>query len=214
MAALALCGTAFAMTYDLANDGAVSELNSNDTLVVNATPTFNAGFSIYDESNITLEFRGANYIKVVGLCNLDLEIASNLHITADQTAKDYWEGQLTSSAGLNYVPLAIRMDEGTFYTPNSGNDVDFLGKTSGPVTLGSTEFAYVGLFRVLADSDIAFVNDAIGDNNGVALVLFNHDDKVGLYLAGKGTAAATPEPATATLSLMALAGLCARRRRH
>ena len=43
---------------------------------------------------------------------------------------------------------------------------------------------------------------------------FDYYDGETAYVAFKPESPATPEPATATLSLMALAGLCARRRRH
>lgn len=213
MAALALCGTAVAETYD------VSSLNLNGgiftppfsyeegeavVLNVDQTVTLNT-VDVWEASSVTLNFIGENTFSTSN--TLDLEVNANqgtLAITGDNDAKIHWGEALTLSAG-RVTTLTLASATVLFIPPASAS---FEGLTeSGSITLGDAALTYMG-FHVV--NTAAEAEALITGDNQIALVA-NKDTKQ-LALVGKG-AAATPEPATATLSLLALAGMASRRRR-
>lgn len=85
--------------------------------------------------------------------------------------------------------------------------------TNAITALGGMGFSYIGY-----TSDTNMFTEALSEDGilkaGEVALMDKEGISDGLFLVGKkGAAPATPEPATATLSLLALAGLASRRRR-
>lgn len=210
VAALALCGTAVADEYFARNyvggdfDKYIYESGSDVVFNVDQTVTLNL-FDAYDASSATLNFIGENTFSTSYVLDLGVdEGCGTLAITGDYDAKIHWGESLTSSAGGVKTLTLVSAGEG-FAPPDSAS---FEGLTeSGSITLGDAALTYMG-FHVVTTA--AEAEALITGDNQIALVAIGGAGQ--LALVGKG-AATTPEPATATLSLLALAGLCARRRR-
>ena len=92
------------------------------------------------------------------------------------------------------------------------HDVEFSGNSSIALTLGDADISEVVLFTGAREDTYTGYEvtllDAEGNSTGTAVMQYNANGDVTL-----GTAA-VPEPTTATLSLLALAALAARRRRR
>ena len=224
MAALALCGTAVAGTYNVSGyEGsgfyAFEPYEYGEAVVLNVDQTVDVStFDVAEVGSLTLNFNGASEILASALLNMDLTSSAPLSITGDPDAHNYWVSALTSATGeLKSVTLASTTGEfeSFGYAPIfEGASVEDFGDEPVSVTLGGTAVDYVGYF-VIPSSMSGLLDSLIGDNE-IALVSYGDqsDGSGQLALVGKITGSpATPEPATATLSLMALAGLCARRRR-
>ncbi|MCQ2364827.1 MAG: hypothetical protein MJ051_04675 [Akkermansia sp.] len=214
VAALALCGTAFAetKTYDASDyvgeDFGYGVYGEGSDIVFNVDQTVTlTSWQAYKAASATLSFVAENTLSVSN--TLDMEVwqgSGSLAITGDSDAKIHWATALTS-ADITSVTLASG-GTGAFYAPPSNTSFEGLTE-SGSITLGTATVDYMGYF---SESDMAGAMSHITGDNQIALVAISGTKQ--LALVGKISGAATPEPATATLSLMALAGLCARRRRH
>lgn len=219
MMAVALCGTAFAFEK---NTSALTENELSDfssgaafneeepvTLNVDATVTFQRFYTNY-AGPLTLNFEGTNILQASTQMRPGSR-ANTLAVAGDTAALTYWGESLTSTADLNYVPLAIAVSPTTTTTyPNdSVYQVTFMGEGANTsISLGDSSLTYLGY---LGGPSQTKLENTIGENQ-FAVVGLNRDGYKGLYLVGRG-GATTPEPATATLSLLALAGLATRRRR-
>ena len=108
---------------------------------------------------------------------------------------------ITASAGTPITLIQdLAMARAGFYVA-SGTTLKLNGAGYGEtVSMGGVEFTYVGP----KDSDYAFKAGEIGFTG-----YYEGSHNLSLVANGKPT----PEPTTGTLSLLALAGLCARRRR-
>ena len=208
MAALALCGTAFAWEGSTSQLKATELANFNNsvyngesiTLTVNTNADFGNFDVRYSFGTVTLNFVSSNAI--TASTALRVGGAEGYTITGDSAALNYWGEKLTSSTDLTYIPLATTAAAVNVPAVSAVPSIVFVGTIP---TMTYTEY-----MRAPSQGDL----EAIGHNE-FALVGFtanSADHQKGLYLVGRG-GATTPEPATATLSLMALAGLCARRRR-
>ncbi len=205
MAAFALCGTAFAGEYNAS--AYKDKVFAYDVFGIGAEVVFNVdqtvkllAFDAYGASSLTLNFVGANTFSLEN----DLYMHSLVSIMGDDAAKASWGETLTSSAG-EVKTLTLVSSVYDFVAPDSAS---FEGLTeSGSITLGDAALTYMG-FHVV--NTAAEAEALITGDNQIALVA-NKGTKQ-LALVGKG-AAPVPEPATATLSLLALAGLAARRKR-
>ena len=213
MMAVALCGTAFADTFSITT----SQLKANNktdftynvygsgsdvTLIVDQSMTFD-NFSSYDANSFSLKFEGeATAISIgAGIARVQKVVA----VSGDSTAATYWAEQLLSATE---EPAVITLVSGASTVSFSSST--FMGVSkNGTVTLGDTEMTYLGTYTSMTSA-----KNAITDTNQVALVRGGSSGNYTIALVGKATAPATPEPATATLSLLALAGLASRRRRH
>lgn len=213
VAALALCGTAVAETKtyyasDYQNQdfsGVIFGNGSNVVFVVDEPATLNS-FQAFVAGSMTLSFVGEDTISVNGM--LDLEAnkgAGPLAVIGDSTAKEYWYTALTSE---DITSVTLASGTGSFYAPSTNTSFEGLTE-SGSITLGNATVDYVGYHKV---AGMGAAKALITGDNQIALVTITGTKQ--LALVGKITGSpATPEPATATLSLLALAGLATRRRR-
>lgn len=219
--ALALCGTAFAGEYkasDYKNNksyfgpyegggipGPGQGYSSGEDVLFIVDETVNmGGCKLMGASSVSFKFLGENSLSVK-----DADMwAFSFDVTGDSDAQNYWVESLTS---LEDEVKALTLVNGTssfLYT----EDAAFEGVTqSGPLTLGNAKVDYLG-YHIVADPNAA--KNLITGDNQVALVsiggsLIDYYNPGQLALVGR----ITPEPATATLSLLALAGLATRRRR-
>lgn len=215
MAALALCGTAFAREYYASDyDGKTFtyddfERESEVVFHVNHPANLEA-FEVWHAESVTLNFVGANTFLTSPY--VDLQVPNlgtgTRAITGDEAAINHWVSELTSATG-EFKSVTLVSSDGEFYAPAS---VSFEGLTeSGSITLGDATLTYMGFHKV---ANAGEAEALITGDNQIALVFISSGNwsPGSLVLVGKATPA-TPEPATATLSLLALAGLATRRRR-
>lgn len=207
MMAVALCGTAFALDTNDYNDGDdfYSYYSYTTTLNVNKTVAFSS-FKNEKVTTTTLTFVGDNTFSATDYFGFD---SSTTAIMGDSTAATHWESKLfTATDTAVIITLATAPNTGGLISLGS---ITFMGASkNGSVTLGNTELTYVGYLLPEWFGGMDALKASLQDNQ-VALVEGSGADK-GLYLVGKATPT-TPEPATATLSLLALAGMASRRRR-
>lgn len=228
MMTVAFCGTAFA--YQAHN---TSEFSQNATLFITEKYELNidsntkfAGIYAEEESgsaeqtDLTLNFTSGYALQSrdVSFKMMD-ECDAKLSITAGVSVLQNWESILLSNTNITtiatlvdvsrYLWFDVTDDKFTFLTTTC-NEFDFLNPTT--VTLGNTTADFFGLFNEgnsMSDVENWF-NVQGGYTSKVALL---NTGKQLLLVGRTDQAPNTPEPATATLSLMALAGLVARRRR-
>ncbi|MGN0809875.1 MAG: PEP-CTERM sorting domain-containing protein [Akkermansia muciniphila] len=217
-------------------EGAIVEIGNNSTLSIDGRTSLGAAtITVKDGGSLTLGFdvkvKGAvintNSAVTIGNTWFDAssecgDITFNLSdhglvnygtVTYRSAGNSAWSGSLTLSAnclegaltGNGEVKLFERtLVAATGWTPKDGSTIEELLANhveGGSITLNSTE---------LTCASVAFDTNALtADNVGQYRFIFD-DNKIKVqYVAYE-----VPEPATATLSLLALVGLAARRRRR
>lgn len=117
--------------------------------------------------------------------------------------------EFTTTAGTGYAFTQDGAD-GTMATAGTPMEPLITGLSADPATYWGV-CVYNG-----ADAGFMVAESGTAMYSAMGLVTYSvYDfDTEHNYTSFKSGSPATPEPATATLSLMALAGLCARRRRH
>ena len=125
----------------------------------------------------------------------------------------YW--QLTSGTGESVTPLVNYSDVASWIRASSDGTASGTQSSTGTLTMnmGSTPITLDANTKYTLNLKITGVNNADANNNNAGGKI---DDKGGFVHIGTITARVSqtiPEPTTATLSLLALAGLAARRRR-
>lgn len=184
---------------------------STDLLTVNITSSPLLGF-IHGQgkgggdTTIALNYSDANVLQ----CSEGFTWnAQGIHfaINADAAAQNAWCYELLHSKKTAAVTL---INGGAQFSLTAASPIDatLLGQgAGGMLTLGGGYTAqFTGFFTSLAAAQQSFTG-----GNQLAVVGSAEDGR--LSLVGKLNRATTPEPATATLSLLALTALCTRRRR-
>lgn len=214
----AFCSMAFAEIYSTSvlsgQDeypyyvGEFSPMDTDVFLNVDKTVSFGA-FDTTNVDSLLLNFVGRNSFYVeLGECQLCSNVSKS--ITGDEAAVTFWESRFLSAAE---VPTIIGLVLCIAPEINISFDgVTFMGKHKGEsVTLGGSVLEYVGYYSCLDAMDDALA--AVGDNQVAIAGVNSSMGDGGIFLVGKATPVTIPEPATAPLSLLALAGLSSRRRR-
>lgn len=195
MAAALLGGQVFAdpVVYSVDKDWSDGQLviitDREATLRVDAQKTFRVIASNSD--CLTLDYQGEFVLTASMYINTPGEGVLNLTTTVDSVAAKWEETFSVAEGGSITLCSAGEV--------NKSGSVQFFGKEAdNTVKLGNTEVMFVGE----VDSKDALAMNQVG-------VVWGADD---VKLVGK-VQKSVPEPTTGTLSLLALAGLCARRRK-
>ena len=206
VAALALCGTAVADDHYV-SAGESYALFDGDTLHVNNTVSVGEIYVELGATPVTLKFYGLNTLTVSDTVFL-YSGGPSINITGDEAAINHWVSELTSATG-EFKSVTLMTFTGADFELSMESDPDFTfdGNEGGePITLGNVSVQYMGY----GDAPSFDLFDFFLGENQIALAMNGNS----LALVGKISGSpATPEPATATLSLLALAGLASRRRR-
>ena len=195
LAAALMGGQVFAKTYSVKDDWSdgktVDIYDTEATVLVDAQKTLNY-FGASVPRSLTLNYQGDFVLTTGGQMDTPDTGVLNITTTVDSVATA-WENTFSVDGGGSITLCsadAILSDYGP---------VQFFGKeANNTVQLGNTEVKFMGFVDAL--SDLAM--------NEVGVVWGAKE----ITLVGK-VEKSVPEPTTGTLSLLALAGLCARRRR-
>lgn len=213
MMALALCGTAFAGEYnasDYTKFQKDSPYKEGENVKLNVTEDLTYTYlDLRYSGSATYNFTGEGAISTTYA--LYLFSQSSTDVTGEGSAVTYWESEFLKATDAPAV-ITLISNNAMFSSTAVDANLTFMGASkNGSVTLGDTDLTYLGAFTV---ASIAAAKALITNDNeiAVAYVKGTNVPNKGLYLVGKATPA-VPEPATATLSLLALASLATRRRR-
>ena len=172
----------------------INDLSSDPIkIVVDAQKTLRR-ISVFDTSCLTLDYQG-EFVLTTDY-DVDSPDSGVLNITTTVgTVASAWEEAFSVEGGGS-----VTLGDSPGYFDYGSGPVQFFGQAKdGTVQLGNTEVTFVGGVNGLSELGM----------NEVGLVLGSRY----LTLVGKVDAAPVPEPTTGTLSLLALAGLCIRRRK-
>ena len=202
-------GTLYAKDYT-GEDITLGSDESYDTLVVDTPLTLIGGYGFLDLYNgATFVFAKENGAEAI--CGIFTSVARDnrypsvyfnnagdvYNITFDTDA----QAVVAASAGTPITLIQDLREDSAGFSCNSSYTLKLNGVESGnPVELGGVQFTYVGP----QSSDYTFQEGEIGFTG-----YENGSHNLSLVANGKPT----PEPTTGTLSLLALAGLCIRRRK-
>lgn len=212
---MAVCASAADLEKAIINldgcmDGDEITLSAHSvTININSSPVLGYIHGTADKAtNMTLNFSDNNTLK----CEESFAwTAPALHftITADSVTQDAWAQELISSRKSGSVTLIAT---GSAFSLNATDGIDAVllgqGTVGASVTLGSHTAQYMGFFT--SDEE---AQKSITAADQIALVGSATDGSLALVGRLNRLSPAVPEPATATLSLLALTALAARRRR-
>lgn len=210
---MAVCASATDLEKAVINlngcmDGDEITLTAHSVIInVNSSPVLGYLQGSTDKAtNMTLNFSGNNTLKCAESFAWSAP-ALHFTITADTATQDAWAQELISSRKGGSATL-IATGGAFSLTAADGIDAVLLGQgtVGGSITLGSYTAQYMGFFTSSAEAQKSIT--AAGQ---VALVGSSEDGSLSLVGQLSRRTPAVPEPATATLSLLALAALAARR---
>ncbi len=177
------------------SEGSIISIGNNDAkLDVDAQKTLARVVAPSVSQCLTLDYQGEFVLKASGQISMPLKGMGVLNITSTvDTVKTSWEDAFSEDGGGS-----ITLSSGNIYS--SHGSVQFFGQDKdNTVKLGNSEVKFMGVVDALSALDMNQVGVVWGSND--------------ITLVGKIGSSPTPEPTTGSLSLLALAGLCARRRR-
>lgn len=197
MAAALLGGQVFAepLVYRVSDcaGAAIEPEDSEATIIVDAQKTIFL-LEAFESPSLTLDYQGDYVLTSSSLINMPNEGVLNITSTVSSVATA-WEDAFSVEGGssITICKASGSIDGSSFAT------VQFFGKeANNTVQLGESEVKFMGIVEALSNLDM----------NQVGIVWGEHD----MLLVGK-VVKSVPEPTTGTLSLLALAGLCIRRRK-
>lgn len=175
------------------NVGTNGSYNINDL-----RPSVNIGNGGTWTLTLNLQNTGTEVLSLAGV-ELDVFTFNSNGYSQPASTPRYFD--FTISAGENelYTSIDSKLDESPFCIEGSGNNNDANAKSDTTFIIAFTETYELGIGESVA------LSLKVSDGNNSA----NTGSFIGLSSMG----VLVPEPATATLSLLALAGLAARRRR-
>lgn len=202
--AAALMGVqAFAAEYKITDyEGSDLTLNAGDTLIIDT------GYAYLDSlttnGSCTLSFVCGSYFDMPSAdlsdSAIDITITPNVATTWLDSFNDEERGE-GGSVYVLHTESSITLTNTTFTFEGAGVGGTFT-LTCETGIVGGTFVGRVNKVEDLKDGQVGWIYEEIRGDEGTVL------------LAGRNLSApTTPEPATATLSLLALAGLASRRRR-
>lgn len=195
LAAALLGGQVFAETYSVKDDW-IDVLNvqisdTEATIRVDAQKTLVAIYA--GSESLTLDYQGEFVLTTSYAIDTPNNGVLNITSTVD-AVKTKWEDAFSVEGGGSITLCSSKTIEGTH------GPVQFFGKeANNTVQLGDSEVMFKGVVADLSALDM----------NQVGVVWGKQEVK----LVGKVGSSPVPEPTTGTLSLLALAGLCIRRRK-
>ena len=199
LAAALLGGQAFAepVVYSVDKDWSVGQTveikDMEATVLVDAQKALLA-FTSPTPDYLTLDFRGEYVLNATLFMSMPNQNVLNITSTVD-SVESAWEETFSVDGGGSITLCSAGMSLASQHGP-----VQFFGTDAdNTVQLGDSEVLFKGVVDALSDLEM----------NEVGLVWGSKD----ITLVGKVGASPTPEPTTGTLSLLALAGLCIRRRK-
>lgn len=213
---MAVCASAADLEKAIINldgcmDGDEITLSAHSVIInINSSPVLGYIHGSTDKAtNMTLNFSDNNTLKCAESFAWSAP-ALHFTITADSLTQEAWAQELISSHKGGSVTL---LETGSAFslTATDGIDAVLLGQgtVGGSVTLGSHTAQYMGFFTSSAEAQ-----KSITAADQIALVGSSEDGSLALIGQLNRLSPSVPEPATATLSLLALTALAARRRRH
>lgn len=233
-------GTATALYLVCGNTAADYTFNFNGDTTLTATATGDKGtaYSLYGTSAQSYTLTADSYSTTIAL-NGDIKVYSGWANEPISLTLDSGTYVVSAGATITVDNTASEDLTGSYLSINEGACLTLLGDTTFDVTndvitlnvetltaaamLVITEGASVDglsdIYIILSgDAAVAgawddamlstIISDAGGALNGISYTVYSGSD-----IVSTGVLSSIPEPSTATLSLPALAGLCARRRR-
>lgn len=215
---------------ELASDLKVSNLE-----LKNGTITFGSGSTLSVENAITLDANAIKLAKGISFGSaVDVQLIAATGITASNV--ETWTGGSFDIGGKSYTTTLDNRGTGLWIVFSAADEASSLTVDSASLngtvltlTINADLAGMSSVDLVLSDSALKDIQGIVADNVSITLVDMNNVEYStigeapinvsfynGAYVgngAGLYNVQYIPEPATATLSLLALAGLAARRRR-